>query len=134
VLWLVLLLLSACGDGGSDAAVIPLSPPKSAAFLAAEKRCGGDGRAKEPRVEWWEPVECGNGLTCCLRPDRGSEYDPATNTIRLAGGSGRIHTRDGWSTCQEWMERHNLPCELENSASWQNPKIKVKLDRCVTPC
>jgi len=78
--------------------------------------------AIEPAVEWVGTVPCvDRHYICCIRPDRGSEYDPVSNTIRLAGDA----------QCRDAMLRVNLVCEYENAVTWQAGET---IDRCVQPC
>jgi len=112
----LLVLVSACGDGGHQQP----DPPKSPAFLAAEARCGQQGR--EPAVEWLPTITCDLPYySCCIKPDRGSEYDPGTNTVRVAGTP----------ECRDFATTVSLPCEYENSVSFQNGGT---VDRCFEPC
>ena len=109
----------ACG-GSASGPEAPPAPQQSAAFIRAEQACGA--LASEPAVEWLPTVPCTvRGYICCIGPDRGSEYDVATNTIRLADGS----------RCRAEMLRVNLVCEYENAVSWQAGET---IDRCIQPC
>ena len=122
LLSVLVLAVAGCGSSpnGDGQTPIVAGPPVSADFLAAESACGST--AVEPAVEWAPTVPCADQrFFCCIAPDRGSEYDLAANTIRLADGT----------ECRDAMLTVNLPCEYQNAVSWQNGET---IDRCIQPC
>jgi hypothetical protein len=115
MIWILALILMVCGEAGAQEQVI-----RNTVFRAAEARCGLV--AVEPSIEWVGTVPCADSsMTCCIRPDRGSEYDPDSNTVILAGPP----------ECRNFMLRVNLPCEYENAVTWQHGET---IDRCQNPC
>jgi hypothetical protein len=122
MLSIALAAIADCGRSPPphDEIEILTTAPADPSFLAAQRACGLTATA--PALEWTSTIPCADRrYICCIAPDRGSEYDLAANTIRLAAGNA----------CRPAMLAVNLPCEMENAVTWQNGST---IDRCITPC